>query len=311
MDGGGGGMSSNPSGAERKDEWGVGSGSGSWPTVGLPLLLGMARPRSPALYLLAGPNGAGKTSAAGPVLASRVPMERFVNADQIAMAINASDPLSVRGEAGRVALRRVEALVREKLDFAFETTLSGRRIIRLVHRLLADGWTVDLSFLWLPTAEASVARVRLRVERQQGHHVPGDDVRRRFTRGLINFDALRETVSAWRVVDRRTTFAPRIIASGGAGELAIRDPDAWSAVLDSIRTARRAQVREPVSVPVRSPERLLGDDPERCFAAADRATVLRHRALGIPLVVWRDGGIVEADPWTIEVPGVVVNEVVD
>lgn len=32
---------------------------------------------------------------------------------------------------------------------------------------------------------------------------------------------------------------------------------------------------------------------DRAFVAAYRRTVLRHRAAGVPLVVWRDGQVVE------------------
>lgn len=42
---------------------------------------------------------------------------------------------------------------------------------------------------------------------------------------------------------------------------------------------------------------------EAAMTSANRATVLRHRSLGIPLLVWRDGRMVEVDPWTIELPG--------
>jgi hypothetical protein len=46
------------------------------------------------------------------------------------------------------------------------------------------------------------------------------------------------------------------------------------------------------------------DDVERALVAANAATVLRHRHLGIPLLVWRDGRMVEVSPFDVPVPTV-------
>ncbi len=41
---------------------------------------------------------------------------------------------------------------------------------------------------------------------------------------------------------------------------------------------------------------------DRAMVAAQRRTILRHRQLGIPLVLWRDGQVVEVDAATVELP---------
>ncbi len=41
---------------------------------------------------------------------------------------------------------------------------------------------------------------------------------------------------------------------------------------------------------------------DRAMVAAQRRVILRHRQLGIPLVLWRDGRVVEVDPHTVELP---------
>ena len=41
---------------------------------------------------------------------------------------------------------------------------------------------------------------------------------------------------------------------------------------------------------------------DRAMVAAQRRVILRHRQLGIPLVLWRDGQVVEVDPETVELP---------
>jgi len=41
---------------------------------------------------------------------------------------------------------------------------------------------------------------------------------------------------------------------------------------------------------------------DRAMVAAYRRTVLRHRAAGVPLVVWRDGRVVEVPADKVELP---------
>lgn len=41
---------------------------------------------------------------------------------------------------------------------------------------------------------------------------------------------------------------------------------------------------------------------DRAMVAAQRRVILRHRQLGIPLVLWRDGQVVEVDAETVELP---------
>ena len=45
-----------------------------------------------------------------------------------------------------------------------------------------------------------------------------------------------------------------------------------------------------------------GDAIDRALAAAYRRTVLRHRRLGAPLVVWRDGQVVEVSAEDVALP---------
>ena len=40
------------------------------------------------------------------------------------------------------------------------------------------------------------------------------------------------------------------------------------------------------------------------LAESHRNVILRHRAAGVPLVGWRDGKVVEVDPYTVELPEV-------
>ncbi|MEK7215593.1 MAG: hypothetical protein AAB289_08370 [Chloroflexota bacterium] len=41
---------------------------------------------------------------------------------------------------------------------------------------------------------------------------------------------------------------------------------------------------------------------DRAMVRAHRAVILRHRQLGQPLVIWRDGQVVEVSPFDVELP---------
>lgn len=55
---------------------------------------------------------------------------------------------------------------------------------------------------------------------------------------------------------------------------------------------------------VRDIERLLmeTDIPERAMIATQRAVILEHRLRGLPLVLWRDGKVVEVPADSVEPP---------
>ena len=82
-------------------------------------------------------------------------------------------------------LHEIESCIATRQDFAFETTLAGRVYFKLIDRLQANGWLVELIYLALPSAEMSRLRVAERVA-HGGHNIPEADIARRFPRSLHN-----------------------------------------------------------------------------------------------------------------------------
>ena len=101
----------------------------------------------PKLYIIAGCNGAGKTTASYTVLPEMLGCKEFVNADEIAKGLSPFNPESVAIEAGRLMLQRMDDLLSEGSDFAFETTLSTRSYVKFIERAQAKGYFVTLLFL--------------------------------------------------------------------------------------------------------------------------------------------------------------------
>ena len=103
-----------------------------------------------------------------------------------AAALSPLDPSKVQLEAGKILLRKMQANVTDRSDFAFETTLSGRSYVRLLKEWVSTDWKVVLFYLWIPSAEFSRLRVEQRVE-SGGHDIPDEAIARRYKRTVSNF----------------------------------------------------------------------------------------------------------------------------
>lgn len=188
------------------------------------------RPR-PCVIALAGPNGAGKSTVGPGLLRGALRVTEFVNADVIAEGLSAFNAEAVAIAAGRVMLARLRELAGGRADFAFETTLAGRTHATWIRRLVRAGYHFHLVFLWLPSAELAVERVRFRVA-LGGHAVPEATVRRRYAAGLRNFFRVyRPLATTWRLYDSSRARGPRLVAAGrNAGAATVRDHMAWARI---------------------------------------------------------------------------------
>jgi len=172
----------------------------------------------PDLIILAGPNGAGKSTLAPLLLPHGLGLVDYVNADAIAQGLSAFAPETVAFEAGRIMLRRLDELASQQVSFAFETTLATRSYAPRLRELCLRGYRVHLVFLWLPTAEVAVRRVRERVS-AGGHAVPEEVIRRRYERGRRNFlDLYQSLATTWTVYDNSVPPKSVLMATGRQGE---------------------------------------------------------------------------------------------
>jgi predicted ABC-type ATPase len=181
------------------------------------------------LIVVAGPNGAGKSTFVASYLTER-PCP-YLCADVIAKEFPHLDPMSQQVAAGREFLRRLEEQLVKDEDFVIETTLSGRTLRNYLRRAQTAGFSITVTFIYLDSADTSVARVRARVLRG-GHNVPEVDIRRRFTRSCTNFWHLyREIADQWVVVyNAGNGFVE--VAFGIPGEFAVSDEDLFGRFLE-------------------------------------------------------------------------------
>jgi predicted ABC-type ATPase len=156
--------------------------------------------------VLAGCNGAGKSSIGGAAL--RAAGAAYFNPDEAArviLAANARRTPSMTQERANAAAwaegkRLLERALRERLDFAFETTLGGRTITELLLRAAGRDVAVHIWFAGLASVELHLERVRRRVA-EGGHDIPAAKVRERYARGRENLIRLMPHLASLRVYD--------------------------------------------------------------------------------------------------------------
>jgi len=185
--------------------------------------------KSKNVYIIAGSNGSGKTTFAKLFLPDYVKCPNFVNADLIAQGLAPFGPQAAAIKAGKLVLQQIHEYSKRGADFAFETTLSGKGYANLLSKLKTKGYVLHLFFLWIPSPELAIARIKDRVA-EGGHHVPAEDVRRRFARGLCNFFKLYESIlDSWMLFDNSKT-TPILIAKKRNDNLEIFDKELFSII---------------------------------------------------------------------------------
>jgi predicted ABC-type ATPase len=119
-------------------------------------------------------------------------------------------------------VERIAEFTEARADFAFETTLSGRAYVPLLRRVKKAGFRLHLFYLWIPSPELALPRIRDRVE-SGGHNVPERDVRRRFGRTLRNlFTLYRPLLDTLHFLDN-SSDTPRLIFKDEARETTVND----------------------------------------------------------------------------------------
>jgi predicted ABC-type ATPase len=88
--------------------------------------------KKPILYIIAGPNGSGKTTFAREYLPLYAKCKNYINADLIAQGLSPFSPQTSAIHAGRLVLKQINDFSNRKIDFGFETTLSGKTYFSLM-----------------------------------------------------------------------------------------------------------------------------------------------------------------------------------
>ncbi len=107
--------------------------------------------------------------------------------------------------AGKLLLKELDRLAQARVNFAFESTLSGLTYLTRLKRWKAAGYRIEIIFLKLHSPQLALRRVASRVK-QGGHYVPREDVLRRFSRGWKNFEIFYKPLAdSWELYDNSST----------------------------------------------------------------------------------------------------------
>lgn len=162
------------------------------------------------LFVLAGVNGAGKSSLGGAAI--QASGAEFFNPDVIAARLREQQPgLSTEqanGLAWTLGRRGLEKALAGGLTYAFETTLGGHSIARLLLEGARADAEVHVWFAGLATPELHLKRIAARVA-AGGHDIPEAKVRERFDASRSNLVKLMPHLASLRVYDNSVEADPR------------------------------------------------------------------------------------------------------
>jgi len=184
---------------------------------------------SKTCVILDGPNGSGKTTFAREFL--KIYDWPFLNADEIAAEMSPDNVAAVAVAAGREFLHRLKHVIEDGRDFVLESTLSGLTLRRSIERCRERSFHVAMNMIFLGSADASIRRIKGRVEKG-GHFVPDEDVRRRYIRSLTNFwTTYRFIVDEWTLFYNGNDQFTKV-ASGAGDEFEVYNEGAMGWLLN-------------------------------------------------------------------------------
>lgn len=155
----------------------------------------------PVIFVLAGVNGAGKSSTGGRTI--RAQGSDYFNPDEAAVAIRNEFGCSIEeanARAWQEGKQSLETAIRNRQDFAFETTLGANTIPRLLAKAAESGFDVVIWFVGLSSPEKHIERVRARVA-AGGHDIPEEKIRQRWDGSRRNLITLLPQLAELKVFD--------------------------------------------------------------------------------------------------------------
>ena len=184
----------------------------------------------PRLYIISGCNGAGKTTASYSLLPEMLDCTQFVNSDEFAKGLSPFNPEKASIQASRYMLMKIRYLLKRNQDFAVETTLATRTLLKTVKMAQEAGYTVTLLYFWLNSPELAVERVRARVS-TGGHDIPEETIRRRYKVGIDYFFYYYAPVCERWILADNSQIPFRVIAEGTKDDIInIKDEATYSMI---------------------------------------------------------------------------------
>jgi predicted ABC-type ATPase len=192
-------------------------------------------PARPDVFMVGGESGAGKTTLGLMLLPMSLGVANYVSADAIASGLNPVRPETAQPFADRMMFQYLRNLIFNKKTFGFESTCASTEHRQTLLRCRDAGYFVTLIYLWLPSVEIAVARIKIRTSQVQIHQrndaILEDTIRRRYAIGIANMlNLYLPMADAAFILDASDMFldATKIIAEKLPGQaLKVHNPACW------------------------------------------------------------------------------------
>ena len=154
----------------------------------------------------------------------------FVNSDEFAKSLSPFKPENASIQASRYMLLKIRYLLKKKSDFAVETTLATRTLMKTIRMAQNAGYSVTLLYFWLNSPELAIERVKARVE-AGGHNIPEETIRRRYQVGIDYFFHIYAPISERWILADNSQIPFRVIAEGSKNDIVnIRDEETYAKI---------------------------------------------------------------------------------
>ena len=183
----------------------------------------------PRLFIISGCNGSGKTTASYAVLPELLDCSEFVNSDEFAKSLSPFNPEKASVAASRYMLLKMRHLLGRKEDFAIETTLATRFLLKMIKEAQKEGYFVTILYLWLISPDLAISRVKARVA-AGGHNIKEETIRRRYSVGLhYLFRDFMPLCDRWILCDNSEDKLEVVAESTDAG-ITVRNPEKFGKI---------------------------------------------------------------------------------
>jgi len=175
---------------------------------------------APHLIIVGGPNGCGKSTFA--TEHAKETGIRYVGADQIADQLDQDNPTSVKIEASRQFVSTIRQSIENRDSLVIESTLAGKSLRKTINDAKSVGYRVSIIFVFLDSEDMCIERVHQRVL-LGGHDVPETDIRRRYSRAIVNFWSIYRLLADFWLLVYNSDLRPENVAFGTAQNTIIQN----------------------------------------------------------------------------------------
>ncbi|HBE03330.1 MAG TPA: hypothetical protein DC049_12790 [Spirochaetia bacterium] len=153
-------------------------------------------PNKPQLIIIAGHNGCGKSTFAFEYLKHF--KYEYLNPDEMAKSLSPLHIDKARIQAGKLFFEKIQEKITNKESFSIESTLSGKYLIGFLDKIKKK-YYIRIVYIFLDNTEMAIERIKIRVAKG-GHHIPDEDVIRRYERSKNNFwDIYKNLADDWEI----------------------------------------------------------------------------------------------------------------